>query len=177
MNMPERRLTRGSAMNGFFGYIQKKWGKEGLEQCKMDIKLDIDIKDGGYYPDEILVQILKWIGREKGMNHVRDGGKYTALNLGMINWLMRFADIKTVAKRFPKNYDELYKFGRVEVDTDKPGVIYLRLYDVITYEEAYYSWLGVCEGVLQACKSKGTVSISKRGENNPYVELQIDYVG
>ena len=164
-------------MNGFFGYIQKKWGKEGLEQCKKDIRLEIDIKDGGYYPDEILVQILKWIGREKGMEYVQEGGKYTVFNLGMISWLMRFADVKTVAKRFPKNYDELYKFGRVEVDTDKPGLIHLRLYDVITYEEAYHSWVGACQGSLEASKTKGTVSITKRGEDNPYVELQIEYVG
>jgi len=176
MDMPTKRLTRGSAMNGFFGYIKKKWGKEGLEHCKDDIGLETDIKDGGYYPDEILVQILKWIGREKGMNHVRDGGRHTVLNLGMINWIMRFADIKTVAKRFPKNYSEVYKFGRVEVDADKPGIIYLRLYDVITYEEAYHSWLGVCEGALQASKTKGQVSISKRGEDNPFVELKIEYV-
>lgn len=164
-------------MNGFFGYIQKKWGKEGLEQCKMDIGLEIDIKDGGYYPDEILVQILKWIGREKGMEYVQEGGKYTVFNLGMISWLMRFADIKTIAKRFPKNVSELYKFGSVESDTDTPGIIFLRLHDIITYEEAYHSWQGVCEGVLEVCKTKGTVSITKRGDDGPYVEFQIEYVG
>jgi hypothetical protein len=177
MNAPGERLTRGSAMNGSFGYIQKKWGKEGLEQCKRDIGLDMELKDGGYYPDDILVRTLKWIGREKGMNYVRESGKHTVLNLGMMSWLMRFADIKTVAKRFPKNYSEIYKFGTVEVDTGKPGIIFLRFYDIITYEEAYHSWLGVCEGALEACKTKGRASITKRGDEHPYVEFQIEYEG
>ena len=177
MDLPDKRLTRGSIINGFFGYIKNKWGKDGLKQCKMDIGLEIEIKDSGYYQDEILAQTLKWLGRVKGMDYVREAGKYTILNLGMISWLMRFADIRTVAKRLPKNYDEVYKFGRVEVNTETPGIITVRFYDVITYEEAYHSWVGACQGSLEASKTKGTVSITKRGEDNPYVELQIEYVG
>ncbi|MCK4717425.1 MAG: DUF2378 family protein [Thermoplasmata archaeon] len=178
--MPEKdgseKLTRGSAINGFVKYIKNKWGAEGERQCRSDIGLKIVLKDNSYYPDRILQNILTWIAKEKGMDYVREGGKYTTMHLGMISWLMRFADMKTIAKRLPSNYREVYNFGKAEVDISEEHKIYLRLWDVVTYEAAYASWIGVCEGTLEASKTKGKVTIIKNSlEGDEYAEFLIEY--
>ena len=163
--MPEDRLTRGSAINGMLKFVKKKWGKEGLDACLHDIGIADNLNDGKYYPDAILGNILKWIRREKGMKYVREGGKFTVQHLGMLSWLLRLTDFKRVAESFPKNYSEAYKFGRAEVDTSTEGKVIIRLYDICVFEEAYPSWQGTIEGVLEATRTKGRVEITKNEED------------
>lgn len=160
--------VRGSVINGYFKFIQKKWGKEGLNNCLSDLGLEDNIKDGKYYHGQITENILRWLSREKGMEYAAEAGKFVVQNLGILKWLVRFASIKTVANKFPENYSEVYTHGHVEVDTEQDHQIFIRLFDVNQIKESCSAWQGVCEGVLALSKTKGTVRKTKcqmKGDN------------
>jgi len=144
----ERRV-RGSILNSYMEFVRKKWGKEGYEQCMNDQGLDEAFKNGHYYRDETRENILRWISREKGMEYTEECGKFIVSNLGILSWLVRFADAKTLAKKFPKNFSEVYSYGRVEAITDEENIIVIRLYDVNRIKESCHVWQGVCEGAME----------------------------
>ena len=157
----ERRV-RGSVMNAYLKYIKKKWGKVGYEQCLRDLGLETTFKDGEYYHNEIHENILRWISREKGIEYVEEAGKFVVQNLGIIAWLVRFASVKTILERFPKNYSEVYTFGRLAIDISEDNSRFaIRLYDVNEIEEACRAWLGVCKGGLEMTGFKGKVTETK----------------
>jgi len=171
----ERRI-RGSVMNGYLKFIKKKWGVEGLTKCKMDVGIDdMEFKDGRYYQDEIVGNVLRWINREKGPEAVKDAGRSILHNLGMLSWLVRFTDIKTLAERFPKNFSEVYAFGKCWVDCSDPKSMILKFKDVGYYEEACLVWQGVCEEALVMTKTAGRVMHTKcERAGAPYCEFLID---
>ncbi len=169
------RRTRGSVMNAYLKFIKRKWGKEGLEQCLSDLGLDNMFKDGQYYHNEIHENLLRWISREKGLEYVEEGGKFVIQNLGIVAWMVRFANVKTIVKRFPKNYSEIYTFGRVEIEYPDEKHITLRFYEVNFIEEACTAWKGVCEGGLEMTKTKGIVKETKcRRKGDEYCEYAIE---
>ena len=155
------RKVRGSILNSYMGFISKKWGREGYRHCMSDIGLWGEFRDGNYYQDPIRENILRWISREKGEEYILECGRYIAGNLGILSWLVRFSDPKAVASKFPKNFSEIYTYGRIETDTSRDGVILVRLYDVCRIKECCDVWRGVCEGVLEATRTKGTVEETK----------------
>ena len=107
---------------------------------------------------------------------VREAGRFTVKNLGVIGWMLRFTDITAIAKRFTKSYHEVYKFGDVKVLYPKEDQIVIRFWDVLTYPEAYECWLGVLEGGMEITKTKGTVKVTKSTlDGAEYAEIVIDY--
>lgn len=154
--MVERKV-RGSILNTYLAFVTKKWGRDGYHLCMSEIGLWGEFRDGNYYQDAIRENILRWIAREKGEENLRECGKYIASNLGILSWLVRFSDPKAIANKFPKNFSEIYSYGRMEADTSKDNLIVLRLYDVCRIRECCEVWLGVCEGVLESTKTKGKV--------------------
>lgn len=156
----ERRV-RGSVLNAYFKFIEKKWDKDGLDQCSKDIGIDFPFKDGQYYHDEIRENILRWLSRVKGPETLPDAGRSVVKNLGILSWLVRFASPQMLAKKFPENYSEVYTFGRIEVNTEKDNEITLRLYDVNRIKESCSSWLGVCEGAMEMTKREGKATETK----------------
>jgi len=163
------RKIRGSVINGYLGYVKKKWGKEGLDKCLRDIGLEGEtIKEGHYYQDEISGNILRWIHREKGAEAVVDSGRFVTQNLGILAWLVRFTTMQSLAEKLPKNFSEVYAFGRCSVDTSDPKRIVLKLKDTGYYEEACLAWQGVCEAALIMTKTKGRVEHTRceqKGDN------------
>ena len=156
------RRTRGSVLNGYLKFIQKKWGKLGLEQCKKNIGIEgMDFKDGNYYQDEIVGNILRWVHREKGEEAVADAGRSVLHNLGILSWLVRFTNVQTLAEKFPKNYTEVYAFGKCWIDISDPKNITVNFRDVGYYEEACIAWKGICEEALVMTKTKGRVTHTK----------------
>jgi hypothetical protein len=156
----ERRV-RGSILNTYMGFVSKKWGREGYRLCMSDIGLWGEFRDGNYYQDAIRENILRWISREKGGDNLLECGKFVASNLGILSWLVRFSDPKAIANKFPKNFSEIYSYGRIETITDKENQIIIRLYDVCRIKECCDVWRGVCEGLLEVTKTKGAVEETK----------------
>jgi len=170
------RKVRGSILNSYMAFITKKWGKEGYRSCMSDIGLWGEFRDGNYYQDPIRENILRWIAREKGENYLRECGRFIISNLGILSWLVRFADIKSLANKFPKNFSEVYSYGKVEAIMDRDGEIILRLYDVNRIKESCEVWHGICEGALLVTKTKGKVEKTKCSVNkDPYCEYIIRY--
>ncbi|MBA3046404.1 MAG: hypothetical protein KKH41_01525 [Candidatus Thermoplasmatota archaeon] len=155
------RKIRGSILNSYMAYVTKKWGKDGKRLCMSDIGLWGEFRDGNYYQDAIRENILRWMSREKGEEYLRECGKFIVSNLGILSWLVRFADPKTLASKFPKNFSEVYSYGRMETITDKDNEIIIRLFDVNRIKESCDVWHGVCEGALSVTKTPGTVEKTK----------------
>ena len=121
---------RGSVLNAYVKYIRNKWGSNGELQFYEETGIDEEFKDGMYYHDELRENILRWIGRVKGDEYIEDAGKFVVKNLGILAWLVRFASIKTLAGKFPKNYSEIYTFGKVGVDYPDDNTVLFKLYEV-----------------------------------------------
>ncbi|MDG6220210.1 MAG: hypothetical protein QCI38_02015 [Candidatus Thermoplasmatota archaeon] len=168
------KKCRGSVMNAYLKFIKHKWGKESLEKALADMGLEDFFKDGLYYDNEVRENILRWISREKGMEHVEEGGKFVVQNLGIISWLVRFANVRTILEKFPKNYSEVYNFGRLEADFGKEGELSVRLYGVNDIEESCNAWLGVCKGTLEMTRTPGEVKEVKcRRKGDEYCEYSV----
>lgn len=155
------RSVRGSVLNAYLKFVEKKWGKDGLQQCAKDIGLEGTFKDGEYYRDEYRENLLRWLEREKGLSEVVEGGKFVVKNLGLLGWLVKFASPKVIAESFPKNFSEVYTFGKVKIEANEKGLIVMRLYDINRVDVSCTSWIGVCEGVLDMTRTKGTVKKTK----------------
>ena len=170
------RRTRGSVMNGYLKFIKKKWGVEGLAQCKRDTGIeDMEFRDGHYYHDEVIGNVLRWVHREKGREAIMDAGGFIMHNLGILSWLVRFTDVETLAKKFPKNYSEVYAFGKCSVDLSDPKRLKLILKDVGYYEEACLIWEGVIKEALTMTKTEGRVTHTKcQRLDAPHCEFIID---
>jgi predicted hydrocarbon binding protein len=168
------RKVRGSVLNAYFNFIEKKWGHGGLDQCKVEIGIDNPFADGQYYHDEIRENILRWLSRVKGAETIPEAGRSVVKNLGILSWIVRYASPQMIAKKFPDNYSEVYTFGRIESNTDKSDEIVLRLYDVNRIKESCSSWLGVCMGALEMTKRKGVVTETKcQVKGDKYCEYHI----
>ncbi len=170
------RKIRGSILNSYMEFVTKKWGKEGYRLCMSDIGLWGEFKNGNYYQDAIRENILRWIAREKGEQYLRECGHFIVSNLGILSWLVRFSDPQTLASKFPKNFSEVYSYGRMEAITDKKNEILVRLYDVNRIKESCEVWVGVCEGALTMTKTPGKVEQTKcMVEGDQYCEYKITY--
>jgi hypothetical protein len=170
------RNVRGSVLNAYLRFVSKKWGADGVQRCTKDLGLDEEFKDGQYYRDELRENILRWIERIYGPDHIVEAGKFVVKNLGILGWLVRFASPKTLADSFPKNYSEVYTFGQIKVDTSQKGLIRLRLYDVNRIEPSCNSWVGVCEGALEMTNARGKVRKTKcQLKGDVYCEYIVEY--
>ena len=78
------RSTRGTIILTYLKFVKKKWGKVGMDQCLSDIGLDPELKDGQYYSDEVLGNVIKWIYKNKGPEAVKQSGSFTTKDLGNI---------------------------------------------------------------------------------------------
>ncbi len=170
------RSVRGTVINAYFKFVEKKWGKAGLTACIENLGLTEVIKDGLYYPDAYRENILRWIERTYGRENIVDAGKFVVKNLGLLGWLVKYASVKVLAESFPKNYSEIYTFGQARVDTSLRNRISMKLYDVNRTDVSCDSWIGVCKGVLEMTHTKGTVKKTRCQLNGDvYCEYIIDY--
>ena len=167
---------RGDVLNAYLKFIEKRWGKDGLDQCQKGVGIMDPFKDGEYYDDVYRENILKWLMQEKGKNEVIEGGKFVVKNLNLLGWLVRFASPKVIAESFPKNFSEVYSFGMVKVDANEKGRIVMRLYDINRIDVSCDSWIGVCEGVLEMTRMNGTVKKTRcRLKGDECCEYVTDY--
>jgi len=170
------RSVRGSVINAYLKFVEKKWGQQGLDSCIADLGLAEAVKDGLYYPDAYRENILRWLERTYGRESIVEAGKFIVKNLGLLGWLVRYASPKILAESFPKNYSEVYTFGQVRVDTSQKERISMKLYDVNRVDVSCDSWLGVCEGALEMTHTKGKVTKTRcQLKGDVYCEYVFDY--
>jgi len=159
--MAERKV-RGGAINGYLAFIKKSWGEAGRVECVAAIGLppDARFEDGLFYPNKILVDVLKWISATHGMDKVRQAGKFAIMNQGFLSYLVRFINMDQMLTKAEERFHETWKFGVVGIRREsKKATVSIK--DFSDVEENCIAWVGAFEGMLEMTKTKGTVKETK----------------
>ena len=155
------RKVRGSVLNGYLKFVEKTWGKEGIEKCLIETKIKgLHIKDGVLYPYSMVQGVIIWISRNYGMPYVRKAGKHTVKNLGLLAYVVRFASVETMLGKAKDAYKETYAFGEVNMKVSGKSAI-ATMKDVSETPETCEGWIGALEGLLELTRTKGTVTKTK----------------
>jgi predicted hydrocarbon binding protein len=168
------RKVRGSVINGYLKFVEKTWGKEGLEKCLSDTKLKgIELRDGGKYPNSMLLEVILWISRNYGMEYVRKAGRHTVKNLGLLAYIVRFTSIETMLGKAKDAYAETYDFGEVSMKISGKHAI-ASMKDVSEIPENCEGWIGALEALLEITRTKGTVRKTKcQLKGDPRCEYEV----
>lgn len=163
------KKVRGSVLKGFLKYIEKTWGKEGIEDFLQFVAIDPDkIKEGLWYDADLLSKIHRWLFENKGKEALRRGGAHTVKSLGMLSYIVRFLHIEKLLKKASESYDDAFTYGTVEADIQSNQAI-VKMKNVVIDEYTCTAWKGVFEGALEVTKTKGAVEFiktKKMGEND-----------
>ena len=172
----DEKKVRGSVINGYLLFIEKTWGKEGIANCKRDLKLeDTKIKDGIQYSNDLLLTVIKWISDEKGISNVRKAGNFTVKNLGMLAYVVRFAKMETMMMKAKDAYLESYDQGKVEMEIGDHKAI-ATMKDVSEIPENCEGWIGAMEALLELTHSKGQVIKTKcQLKGDPHCEYEVTW--
>ena len=153
----KEQKCRGSVPLGFINYISKTWGQEGLDQFINDTGMDPNnIKEGQWYDISSSGRVQEWIFKNKGEEQVIKAGTFTIKNQGLFSYVIRFANVKSILKRAPESYNEVFKCGIMEVDIHENHAI-VTMKDVAVNDYSCIAWRGALIGVLELTKTKGTV--------------------
>ena len=173
--MPEREI-RGSVINGYLKYVEKTWGKDGYKDCLKAAKLDdIKIKDGQRYNHDMLLAIIHWISDTHGVDRMRQAGKHTVQNLGLLAYIVRFASMDAMLTKAKSLYADAYSFGQVDLtETERGANVFMK--DVSQIPEDCIGWEGAFEGMLELTKSKGRVLKTKcQLKGDPHCEYEVTW--
>lgn len=161
--MTERKL-KGGVMLGYFDFIRRQWGEDGVEECaRITGIVPANIQAERFYPLAMDQEILKWISQNKGMEFVKKVGNHTVKNLGMLTYLVRYVNIKNLLKKAKGNYEETFNYGEVSIlcdDFGKRATIVMK--DCNLIEESSIAWLGAFEGMMEVTRTKGTVKLNRK---------------
>ncbi len=167
----EEKMVRGSILNGFFKFIKRSWGDQGLDEFRGYSNIDPErIKMKEWYSAEILSDIHRWLGEVKGKEYVRRAGRYTVQDLGLLSYLVQFASIETLLKKAPKSYNDAFSYGKALIKIEENQAV-VKMKNVVIDDYTCDAWRGVFEGTLKATKTKGKVEIYEdetKGENDCY---------
>jgi hypothetical protein len=175
--MTERKL-KGGVLLGYFDFIKRQWGQDGLDECLGSVKIDQhSIKAESLYPLEMDLNILKWIADNKGMDFVKNAGHHTVKNLGSLSYLVKFINIKHLLKQAKNNYADAFNFGEVSIlcdDFSKRAVVIMKNSNYT--EETCVAWEGAFEGMMEVTRTKGTVKRNKsQVKGDEYDEFILDW--
>jgi len=158
--MAERKV-RGSVINGYLKFVEKNWGKDGAERCRKETNLtDIEVKDGLFYNNAMLIALIKWISGNYGMAQMRRAGNHAVKNLGLLAYVVRFSSTEGMLKKAKDAYRETYDFGEVEM-VFKPHHAIAYMKDVSEIPENCEGWIGALEALLELTHTKGKVTKTK----------------
>jgi len=155
------KTVKGSVINGYLQFIEKTWGTYGLNQCKDGLKIDdMNIIGGHNYSNDMLLAIIQWISKEKGMEYVRKAGNFTVKNLGILAYIVRFTKTETMLMKAKDAYNESYSQGQVEMKLgDHRATAIMK--DVSEVPENCQGWIGALEALLELTHAHGTVVKTK----------------
>jgi predicted hydrocarbon binding protein len=154
------KIVRGSVLQGYAGFIEHMWGKNGLETLLKETEIDTNvIKEGKWYSVETSDAILKWIynkqqktdnANEPKINYVRECGKFIAKKV--LSYIKNATSIERALTTFPDSYDDSFKnlgrFRDVVIDKKKKQAS-VQFFEAKVSEYFCYLWLGTFEGMLE----------------------------
>ena len=162
-DVPEENVienkVKGSVIIGYFKFIKKTWGNEGLDDSASALNFGPDkLDEGKWYNDRYSVNVLTWIAENKGEEYLERCGNYTVKDLGLLSYIVRFMDIKAILKRGPDSYREAFNYGtfKVEIIDDNRATIKIKG-SAANDKYACKTWTGVFKGMLEMTKTKGRV--------------------
>ncbi len=155
------RKVRGDVLKSYFKYIKKTWGIVGVNDCAEYTGIDPkDLKEGNWYPIEMDTKIMTWVEEHKGEDYLERVGNGTIKDLGLLSYIVRMIDVKTVINKVPTNYNQAYNFGEVEVDIgDDEAKIYMT--NCMVDHTTCKGWTGAAKGILEMTNTKGVVKKTK----------------
>ena len=160
-DLPEEneKKVKGSVIIGYFKFIKKTWGQEGLDDSISTLKFSPDrLDEGNWYNDRYSTSVLAWIAENKGEEYLERCGRHTVKDLGLMSYIVRFMDIKAILKRGPDSYDEAFNYGsfKVEIIGENKATIAIEG-SAANDKYACKTWIGVFKGMLEMTKTKGRV--------------------
>ena len=173
--MSEKNV-KGSVINGYLLFIEKTWGKEGVQNCKKDLNItDMKFKDGLFYSNSILLRIIKWISNTKDISYVRKAENHAVKNLGMLAYIVRFAKMETMIEKAEDAYKESYDTGEVKI-TIGDHMAVAKMKDVSEIPENCEGWIGAMEALLELTKTRGQVTKTMcQLKGDPHCEYEITW--
>ncbi len=128
-----------------------------------------------WYDISVLKGIHRHVADTKDEKYIKIIGNYTVKDLGVLSYLVRFSDIKSLLKKAPKSYAQAYDFGKVSIEWTDQGAI-LKMKDTSFDEYACLGWLGAFEGMLEITHTIGTVKeIECQKDGNPRCVFEIKW--
>ncbi len=148
--------VRGDVLRGYLKYIKRTWGKEGIDSFDSYSGIESErLKDKIWYDSDILKDVHHWLA-DKGEKHVELAAGYTIRNLGLLSYLVKFLNVKTLLDKAPKNFSEGFSYGDCIVEIkDKSAIVKFK--DIMIDEYVCDAWKGVLKGILKATNTKGKI--------------------
>ncbi len=174
----EKRMLKGGVILGYFAFIKKSYGKEGLNQCIEALGFGPkDVKAEKTYPRVNSDKVLQWLSENKGMDATRHCGAYTVMHLGILSYLVRFATWEKILHRAKESFRGAFLFGKMTIDLDEPNnKAVAKLMDVTSIKESCNAWQGVVEGAMRLKRANGVVTKTKcQIDGDPYCEYQMTW--
>ena len=170
------KQVRGDVIKGYVKYIKKRWGQAGVDSFETYASMDLrDLKDKDWYDSDLLKKIHFWLA-EKGDKYVPLSSSYCVQNLGMLSYIVKFLNIKTLLQKVPKSFEDGFSYGSLTIDIkDKKAIAKFK--DVVIDKYTCAAWKGAFEGALLATNTKGTVKpIQEKdmGDNDCYFLIEWD---
>lgn len=167
---------KGSVINGHLKFIKKKWGAAGVEGACKELRIDCTrIEENRWYDADYSNKILTWIARNKGVDQVVACGAHTVKDLGILSYIVRFMNMRSMVAKAKENYSDAFSYGRVKVEIDGDSALVI-MKDVARSEYTCLAWRGVFEGMLEMTKTPGKVEEVKcQFKGAPRCEFIVDW--
>jgi hypothetical protein len=170
-------------MQGFYDYqlhqVHKEArGEKGVEECAKFIEVNpTTLKEGQWYPDAINDKIMEWIANTKGNEFIEVANRQMVQDLGLLSYIVRFMDIKTIFKKLPRNYTDVFNYGRVEVEfpSDKKAIV--KIFDAATSKYSCPAWEGVFKGAFDMTATNNGKVVKKKCQlkGEPHCEWHLNW--
>ncbi len=154
----EETKAKGSVVNGYLKFVKKKWGIQGMEEATKYSGIKKRPKDGEWFSMVKTDKVLEWIARNKGVEYVREAGKYTAKDLGIFEYLIAsIVGIGRFLQKAEETYSTVFNFGdlRIKIE-EKRAIVDMRGAKITEY--SCTAWEGALLGIMEVTKSHGTVN-------------------
>ena len=156
----EDRKVKGSILLGYMKFVRSTWGQDGLDDMISTIdKKDLsgEMWEDTWYDDELSLDILSWIAKNKGEESLERCGRATIKDLGFLSFIVDYLDIRTILDKGSENFNEAFNNGTFEVEMSDNSAMIKMTGRGIHNEFACPTWTGVFKGMLELTTTNGTV--------------------
>ncbi len=132
-----------------------------------------EIDEQKWYDIGVFKKIQSRIAKEKGIKYIEMVANYAVKDLGVLSYIVRFSDFKSLLKRATKSYYAVYNFGDVEIDINDNSAV-IRMKDTAFDDYTCTAWKGAFQGMLEITHSIGTVEETQcQLKGSPHCEFRI----